>query len=467
MDRPSRLYVRARTLLKPIITTLVAIVALANVRVRPASAHNTFVSSDPATGAELTAVPTQISFAFTKAVPLETASAQLIDAAGSRTQLTGLTHGPAGDTELVAPLPALTPGEVTVRWRLVGPDGHPLTDRVTFTVRAPATTTAAAAVPPASTLPAATTPTVTTSLPARDAADDEAQSVPGPLRWLLRAAAYLAILAMIGTVLCDGLVWPGALQEPRLRRVLRTATWTVTGTALAQLLVLAADIAGGVPGLGDVELAGRTSAGAALILRLLLVGVGALLLASPQHTHADVRWSVLSLTGIGLLGTWAFAGHGASQRWPHVGVSLDILHHLGAALWIGSLAVVGLVATERAETTDLARIFRRLSRWAATAVALLVATGLAQTVRLVGGVGAFVHTGHGRYLLLKLTILAAMLAIANANRRRVGTGLARTDTPRPAAVARLRRGIVTELALGLAIVGVTAAMVVSPPGAAG
>lgn len=452
---------RARTLLTLVTITVLATIGVLAAGTRPAAAHNTLVATDPPSGAVVDVAPTQATFTFKVAVPLETATVQLIDGSGARTDLAGLTHGPGGDTELVAPLPSLGPGEITLRWRLVGPDGHPLTDRLTFTIRAAATTTAAvsaAVTPPDST-------TTTANVVVVEAADDAPARVPGFMRWLLRAGSYLAIMAMVGIVATDGLIWSGALAHSRLVQLLRLATVVVLATGALQLLVLASDVAGGVPGLGDIEVAGRTPAGGALVLRLLLGAFAAALLRHPGDLHPETRWSVQSLLGVGLLGTWAFAGHAASQRWPHVGVTLDIVHHLAAALWIGGLAVVGVVATDAIEPAELTHVFRRLSRWAAIAVAALVTTGLAQTVRLVGGPSNLFGTGHGRYLVLKLTVLAAMLVVANANRRHVHHRLARSEDARPA-LDQLRRGIVSEFALGLVIIGVTAAMVVAPPGTA-
>ena len=54
--------------------------------------------------------PTQITWVFDNAVPLETMTVTLIDATGARSELAGSTHGPAGDTEVVTPLPALAAG---------------------------------------------------------------------------------------------------------------------------------------------------------------------------------------------------------------------------------------------------------------------------------------------------------------------------------------------------------------------
>lgn len=456
---------RARTLLTLVTIALLTTLGILAAGARPAAAHNTLVATDPPSGAALDVAPRQATFTFKVAVPLETATVQLIDGSGARTELAGLTHGPGGDTELVAPLPALGAGEITLRWRLVGPDGHPLTDRLTFTIRAATSTTtapsAAVLAPPSSLGPT----TTTASVSAVDAADDTPARVPGFVRWLLRAGSYLAIMTMVGIVATDALVWPGALAHGRLGRFLRLATVVVLATGALQLLVLASDVAGGVPGLDDLEVAGRTPAGGALVLRLLFGAFAAALLQRPGAVHPETRWSVLFLLGAGLLGTWAFAGHAASQRWPHVGVTLDIVHHLAAALWIGSLAVVGLVATDSVEPRDLTRMFARLSQWAGIAVAALVATGLAQTVRLVGGPSNLLGTGHGRYLVLKLTVLVAMLVVANANRRHVHGRLTRSENARHE-LAQLRRGIVSELALGLVIIGVTAAMVVAPPGTA-
>lgn len=105
---------------------------------------------------------------------------------------------------------------------------------------------------------------------------------------------------------------------------------------------------------------------------------------------------------------------------------------------------------------------RRFSRVAAISVATLVTTGLVQSVRLIGSPMDLLDASHGRYLLAKIVVLALMLAIANANRRRIDHRLDDHDE-----VGRhtgpLRQAVVAEFAIGLVIIGITAAMVVSPP----
>lgn len=127
---------------------------------RPALAHNSLASSNPTNGAIVEIAPTQLTLTFDKAVPLETLSIEMIDVSGVRSDLMGSLHGPNGDTEVVTPLPALRSGAVNLRWRLVGPDGHPITGRIGFTISSPAVPTAVPAIvnPAVSTTPLATIP---------------------------------------------------------------------------------------------------------------------------------------------------------------------------------------------------------------------------------------------------------------------------------------------------------------------
>jgi copper transport protein len=105
---------------------------------------------------------------------------------------------------------------------------------------------------------------------------------------------------------------------------------------------------------------------------------------------------------------------------------------------------------------------RNFSRVAAICVGVLIVTGLMQTVRLVGNPTNLLDVNHGRYLVAQVAVLAAMLGLANANRRRVDARL-NNPTTIDRHLGALRRSIFTEFAIGLVIVAITAAMVVSPP----
>lgn len=456
------------TLPRLLLVAFVTMLATFGISSGAALAHNSLISSDPADGASLAMAPAQIVWMFDKSVPLETLTVTLIDVSGARTEIAGSIHGSSGDTEVVTPLPALQPGSVSVRWRLVGPDGHPITGRVDFTVGAPAPTPASAVTAPSApalsptTTPATTSPSVT----AEDSieAGEDAYSTPWLLRWVLRYGSYLAIMAVVGILLTSAYVWPGAGTHPLLRRILGRSLATTAVLGFVNLLVVASDVGGDPPwaSFESVAAATTTDAGMAFVIRIVLAIAMWLVLFQSRLVHPDVYWTAVSLPGLGLLATWAFAGHARSMRWPALGVVTDVTHHAAAAAWIAGLAIVGWIVIPSLATDALVNTVRRFSRLAAASVAILVITGLAQTVRLVGNPMQLLDANHGRYLTAKLVVLAVMLAIANVNRRRVDT---RLDDPakRDHQLGTLRQAIVAEFAIGLVIIGVTAAMVVSPP----
>lgn len=444
------------------VATCAVIASVVGIPPGTASAHNTLLSSDPTDGAALSAAPTQITWFFDRAVPLETMTVTLIDGTGARSELNGSNHGAVGDTQVITPLPALLPGPVSVRWRLVGPDGHPISGRVDFTITVPAPT----AVATAATTAPATTPTTIAAPVVESSLDqgDGSYSTPSFMRWVLRYASYLAIMAVVGILLTTAYVWSGAGGHPMLRRILSGSLFATAALAFLQLLMVASDVSGDAPwsSFGSIEAATTTDAGMALAIRIVLALLMWLVLFHADIEHRDVYWTAVSLPGLGLLATWAFAGHSRSMRWPGVGVATDVAHHVAAAVWIAGLAIVGWVVIPKTTPDVLVPAVRRFSRVAAISVAVLVITGLVQSVRLVGSPTDLFDVDHGRYLFAKVVVFAAMLGIANVNRRRIDHRLDAMDGGGRHTGA-LRRAVVAEFAIGLVIVAITAAMVVSAP----
>ncbi len=458
------------------------VAALTVVTVAPgvASAHNELVSTDPADGAVLDVAPTSIAFTFSAEVPLTSATVTVIDPAGVRTDVPDLTHG-ATTSVLVAPLPALPAGEVTVRWRLVSEDGHPLTGRVVFTIPASATTLGSGEPSVAPSTSGTVAPTIASTVPVADVAGsddvdgtvavpaggDDAGGTPGAIRWVLRYGSYLAIMLVVAVVLTDRWVWPGVAQRAPFTAIVDASLLAVVVLAALQLLVLASDFSGSSPwsAFGDLDRALQTDAGFGLALRMLLAAVVWLVLMRMTIVSEQVRWTAIGGAGILLLGTWAWAGHAKSQRWPELGVPIDIIHHAAAALWIGALAIVGVVAMRVLDAEARAQVLGRLSATAMVAVVVIVVTGAAQTVRLVGSPFNLLDAAHGRYLIAKLVVLAAMLALAASNRRRLAAPTSRPGGMSDATAALMRRSVVAETALGLVVIAITASMVVASPAA--
>jgi copper transport protein len=270
---------------------------------------------------------------------------------------------------------------------------------------------------------------------------------------------------VIGVVLTDRYVWRGVSRRPVLQHAMQWALLAIVGLAAVQLLVLASDIAGRAPwaALGSLDAALSTGAGMAMGVRMVLGGALWLLLFHTSTVDEGVRRSALALGGLAMLGTWAWAGHAVNQRWPELGFPFDVAHHAAAALWIAALLIVGVLATRRLAPDELTPVVTRLSRAASISVALIVATGVVQSVRLVGNPARLFDAAHGTYLAVKLLAVAAMLALASLNRRRIHANSGHTNAVTDTTVGQLRRSILAEFAVGLIVIGITTAMVVSPP----
>ncbi len=271
-------------------------------------------------------------------------------------------------------------------------------------------------------------------------------------------------MAVVGILLTSAYVWAGAGTHPLLRQILSGALLATAVLAFLQLLVIGSDISGEAwwASFGSIDAALSTDAGMALAVRIVIAIAMWLVLFQYRIDHPDVYWTAVSLPGLGLLATWAFAGHSSSMRWPEIGVITDVAHHAAAAAWIAGLAIVGWIVIPTTTPDVLVPAVRRFSRVAAVSVAILVVTGLIQSVRLVGNPLDLLDADHGRYLVAKLVVLAGMLAVANLNRRRIDNRLDDTTTIEQH-LGPIRQAVIAEFAIGLAIVAITAAMVVSPP----
>ncbi|QAY63903.1 copper resistance protein CopC [Xylanimonas allomyrinae] len=169
---------RRRTLpaaLSLVTLTVIAAVAAVIGFAAPAGAHDRLVSSDPADGAALDAVPAAITLTFNDEV-LGTGAQVVVTAGGA-----DVAAQPAQveGTTVVSALPPDAPGGAYhVAWRVVSADGHPIEGTFAFTV---ATSGASEGGPAAADPPAAADATEQPSDATADPdADASAGSATGP-----------------------------------------------------------------------------------------------------------------------------------------------------------------------------------------------------------------------------------------------------------------------------------------------
>lgn len=225
----------------------------------------------------------------------------------------------------------------------------------------------------------------------------------------------------------------------------------------------------------------RTQVGHAWLGRtglLTLLAIVLVLLRKPLHDGARAPL-VISLTlAAAELSALVWAGHAGAGRGASgvVEQAADALHLLAAGIWLGGLGPLALLlATARREGAEpwllVAHIAAtRFSTLGVFSVASLLATGIANSWFLVGDLAALLSTDYGRWLLLKLGFLVAMVGIASVNHSRLVPRLASARTtlalePAWKVVRELERNTAIEVGLGVLILGIVGVLGILPPAA--
>lgn len=202
---------------------------------------------------------------------------------------------------------------------------------------------------------------------------------------------------------------------------------------------------------------GSTFFGQVWSWHLLFNGLLLALLLTPLRTHLPLRLAL----GASLLATLAPVGHGAmldgvEGRW----LMLNQLVHLACVgIWLGGLMLLVMIL-RRPAGHDIRALLQRFSGVGYIVVAGLLITGLIN-VRVL--TGAFWPTpllsGFALILLIKVTLIAAMLGLALFNRLRIKDCEQR--------LSALRKSVIAEWLLGIGAVAAVSLLGTMPPMIAG
>ena len=175
---------------------------------------------------------------------------------------------------------------------------------------------------------------------------------------------------------------------------------------------------------------------------------------------------VLWLISVVLLISLAWISHAAAATVHPFGASGDMLHLCAAGFWIGGLVplIIFLAHVRGSFSLDetVVRVVRRFSTLSLWCVTALIIGGISNTWLLVGSIHALFTTPYGRLLLVKLALFAILLGFGARNRFLVKAKLPRTAAD-PNLLSRLRRNVVCEIYLGVAVVVIVACLGVTPP----
>jgi putative copper resistance protein D len=190
-----------------------------------------------------------------------------------------------------------------------------------------------------------------------------------------------------------------------------------------------------------------TAMGKAWLVRLAL----SLLLAAALLWRSTpiVR---LALSGL-LLASLALTGHANMDEGTRgvLHILNDALHLLAAGAWLGSLlALPGCLARLRdpAFCTEAKTALRRFSSAGHLAVALAIATGIVNTVLVLGRWPTDFTSAYQMLLVAKIALVAGMTGLALVNRY---IFVPRMVTEPDRAIIQIRNGTYAELALGAGV----------------
>ena len=439
--------------------------------VAPASAHNSFDSSDPVNGSTLDVAPATWSLMFKKEVPLASASAELVGSDGVRIALAPPTYG-ATTNAIVFSLPPNLTGVNTARWRLVGVDGHVISGRVAFTVNAltaPSEPLATVEGAPQSTqttiqMPQSTQTTI--QVPQLSVDDYFIEPVPQLPRHVFRFINYGALLILIGLLFVELDIATGVLGLAVAKKTMRIASVLLATSAVLQMMIFSADLSSTsfLGSIGSFSAILETTPGSMLIMKSIigcLIGLISFRRKIEQTIH-QTSWLIPGLLFLYLI-TLAYTGHSRSQRWAIFGVPTDVAHTAAAGVWLGGLLVLLGIVNQNVSPLQAVQALRRFGSAAKISVITLVVTGSFQTMRLHDDPWSILTSSHGQLLVVKLLAFGGMLIYANFNRSSLE--MRPTDGSHAVQIKRLVvRTSIIETLMGFAVVAVTAVLVSSSLG---
>jgi copper transport protein len=406
---------------------------------RPAFAHASALSTEPATGATVATSPPRVLVRFNGPVQFTVGALRVVDQNGETVKGVGAPAHPDGQADAVtSTVPALPDGPYIVAFQVLSADGHGVRGAFSFSVGN------GSAAPPGDLLDKLAN------------GGDTGNAAVKTTATVGRFVVFAGMIASLGVLVFMVGLWRAGASHRFLGPLPVVAAAFASIASLAQVgLVGALAVGRGLGAVFDAEgwkTVLRGSVGVWWLLRT--AGLLAIAVLAVLRRHLGRRWwhVALGCAGTVVLVSMAKSGHGTSGRWPLAAVLSTTLHLAAIAFWIGGL--IALLAAYGAGVGPA--LAARFSNRALAAVGVIVLSGLVQTKRQMLAFADFRSTDYGRSLTSKLLVFAVLIAIA---------ALTRSLTKRPdrKTPLRPRDAIGMEVLFAAGILALTATLVNQPP----
>ncbi len=426
--------------------------------------ESSLVESEPADGADLATPPDAIVLTFDG----EIGNANLLSVACNNNPVSGLGQPTRSDDNLTLtltlenPLPA---GTCNVGWQVSQPSGEPgANGRFSFNIET------STAVTPGSTVPGETTGTTpTTTDTTTDSGSSstvrDASEVSDGATWLGRVLSTLGLAVLFGSLVLILVAWPEGPEYILAVRFLRSV-WllTLVGTLLYVVALTAAvndeSLGKGLNPTGWIDLFDAGWAGRAAVIRLVLVVACLWVVLRPERVIDPT--TQLPAVAIPTLAVVTLGLSRTGGDLAVLGVIAGIAHAIAMAVWVGGVVLLARVVLAGPGEEDLVHAVRGFNRISGPAIVITVVSGLVQLYRLDGG--SLFSESHGRVLLVKTVLVAAMLFVGLTARQVSQARLARAPDLTPPTADRLRRAFGTEALIGVLVLAMSGWLLSFTPG---
>jgi len=471
---------------------LAGLAVLVMLALSPAAwAHSTLEETEPARDSTVQHSPKRVLLRFDEAVETALGSIVVYDGEGERVDA-GEVLRPRPDEVAVAIDRELPRGTYTVAWRVISADSDPIKGAWVFHVKEAGAQPAGIAAQVLEDTPFVTSVfylvgraldfalilacaggVAALAFALRSASQPVRRRLLGAVAGLAAALAVVSLVelglqaaAAEGTSVGEGFRWEAISSVADTR----FGTYAFMRAGLAAALCVVALVARAIrstpeapSGFGGTGGAAATPAGGAT------VGTGgapSATLAPPKTAERTrtVNWTIPAAVAlaVGLVFTPGLSGHASVTG---IGaVFADAAHVQAAAVWTGGLAflVMGLVLTRSGRWELAATSVPRFSTTAVVSVAILIVAGAINGYLQVRAWRGLWETEYGILLLVKIGLVLPLLAMGAYNNRYAVPRLRAQIASRVEQVRFLRLAG-AELAVMLAVVGVTAALVNAAP----
>ncbi|CAN5359517.1 hypothetical protein BH18ACT12_BH18ACT12_03400 [soil metagenome] len=398
----------------------------------PAFAHATMEEVSPGFRERVPSSPRELVLRFDQHVQAVPGSVRVFSSRGSVGSIRARSEGQF----VKASLPRLATGAYTVRWHALSGDSHVIAGVFTFGVRADA--------PPPTEAFGASGPTRTEHV----------------VRWIY----FLSLALGIGGLAFRLLVLRGPLSaraEKRFFVITGIGVVTTIDVGIAAFILRAED-ALQLPFsrllYGDLSPIAHSRFGTAFIAMTLgFALVAALLFLAWLTDRAVLLWPAF-LLAVTFASGLSLSGHSALDAGSSWKSQLADWAHLSAAcIWIGGLVQLAVVVwplmPEGRRTAFLA-----FSRLATVCVGILLLAGVYLSILRLPQLNDLWTTGYGQVLLVKIGLVTLAFAWGGVHKLLVAPALARGQEG-----GRLRRSLVGESMVGMAVLLVAAVLVDTNP----